>query len=97
MSEIALDYSAAGVEVRGDLRAAHRAVLDHLRRPGSWFSGAERIAVAAESRRASECPLCGERKVALSPEQVAGEHEAFRCSLCRPHCRAHLRGIAPTE
>jgi len=71
-----LDYSSAGVEVREDLRDTHRALLDSLRRPGAWLTGAERLAVAQESRNSSECGLCNERQQALSPEQVQGEHDA---------------------
>ncbi len=74
MSDLQLDYAAAGVEVREDLQAAHRRVLEHLRRPGSWFRGAERLAIADEARRALQCGLCRERKAALSPEHVTGEH-----------------------
>lgn len=69
-----LDYSPAGVPVRADLKDAHRAILHHLRSPGSWFTGAERLAIAAESRSAEECGLCAARKAALSPEHAVGEH-----------------------
>lgn len=69
-----LDYAAAGVKVREDLQQSHAATLEHLRAPGCWFSGAERLAIAAESRAALECPLCRERAQALSPEHAAGEH-----------------------
>ncbi len=75
----ALGYAAAPVAVRDDLVEAQRALLDHLRRPGSWFTGAERIAIAAESRGAGTCRLCRDRKAALSPEAVRGEHD--RASL----------------
>lgn len=74
MSDLQLDYSAAGAQVRADLQSAHRRLLEHFRRPGSWFSGAERLAIAAEARRAVDCPACRERKAALSPEQPTGEH-----------------------
>ena len=63
------------VPVRDDLREWHRALLDHLRHPGCWFSGAERLAIAAESRHAPACPLCRERTAALSPEHARGAHE----------------------
>jgi hypothetical protein len=69
-----VDYSPAGVLVREDLRETHLAMLDHIRRPGSWFTGGERLAIAAESRNALACPLCLERKSSLSPEHPAGEH-----------------------
>jgi len=69
-----LDYAPAGVPIRQDLQEAHRAILEHLRAPGAWLTGAQRMAVAAESRNAVECALCVDRKEALSPEQVQGEH-----------------------
>jgi hypothetical protein len=71
---IELDYSAAGAAVRPDLQAAHRALLEYLRRPGSWFNGAERLAIAAEARRAPDCGLCRARGAALSPGHASGEH-----------------------
>jgi hypothetical protein len=73
--DIAVEYLGADAAVRDGLRDSHRALLDALRRPGNWFTGAERIAIAAESRRAPSCPLCIARKAALSPEQPRGEHE----------------------
>ena len=47
-----------------------------LARPGTWWSGAERIAIAAETRAAMQCRLCGQRKAALSPYAVTGGHDA---------------------
>lgn len=43
---------------------------------GTWFSGAERLAIAAEARQATHCALCRARKAALSPYQVEGSHDA---------------------
>src|SRR5262249_6937941 len=37
-----LDYSAAGVAVRDDLRAAHRLIWEYIRKPGNWWTGAQR-------------------------------------------------------
>jgi alkylhydroperoxidase family enzyme len=74
MSEPVVDYSAAGVPVRDDLRRTHLAMLEYLRKPGCWFTGAERLALAAESRNALACALCRERKASLSPEHPKGEH-----------------------
>jgi len=42
--------------------------------PGSWFDGAERVALAAEVRASRGCALCAERRAALSPSAVPGEH-----------------------
>ena len=70
----AFDYTISAVPIRPDIPAAHRAFWHRLAGPGSWFSGAERVAIAAESRRALDCPLCAARRQALSPNAVAGEH-----------------------
>lgn len=69
-----LDYSAADVSVRDDIRAAQQELWEHLRRPGTWWSGPQRVAIAAESRRSVECGLCRERKASLSAGAVAGAH-----------------------
>lgn len=74
MSE--LDYSATGLPVSGDLIRCHQAILDHIAAPGTWWTGAERVAIAAESREALTCDLCARRKDALSPNAVSGEHDA---------------------
>ena len=62
--------------VRADLLAAQDHFLEHVRSPGTWWTGAERSAIAAESRAADDCGLCRERKAALSPNGVSGPHEA---------------------
>jgi hypothetical protein len=62
--------------VRDDLLAAHRRVFEDLARPGCWWTGAERIAIAAETRSTRDCALCRERKAALSPS--GGTHAAAR-------------------
>ena len=69
-----LDYSSAEVPVRDDLRQAQAFLLEHIASPGTWWTGAERVEIAAESRRALDCPLCLERKGALSPAQVQVTH-----------------------
>jgi hypothetical protein len=46
-----------------------------LARPGTWWNGAERVAIAAEVRRAPTCDLCRRRKEALSPYTVDGAHD----------------------
>ena len=34
--------------------------------PGTWLTGAERVAIASETRNAPNCTLCKQRKDALS-------------------------------
>ena len=70
------DYSPAVVEVREDLRDAHRRLWEHVRSPGTWWTGTQRVAIAAEARAAVNCSLCGERQQALSADAVRGEHDS---------------------
>jgi hypothetical protein len=74
--DIEVDYAAAGVPVRGDLLDAHRWMLGHIRAPGTWWTGAERVAIASAARAADACSRCRARKAALSPNAVTGEHHA---------------------
>lgn len=64
----------APLGIRADIVAAHAQVWQNLARPGNWLTGAERVAIMAETRAAWSCPLCQERKRALSPYGVDGEH-----------------------
>lgn len=70
----AFDYSASPYAIREDIRREHRAFWRRLAQPGSWWTGAERVAIAAASRRAWDCGLCIARKAALSPNAVRGDH-----------------------
>jgi hypothetical protein len=69
------DYSASGTAVRQDLRDCHRFILEHVTSPGTWWSGADRRAIAEESRAATSCGLCRQRKGALSAN-APGEHQS---------------------
>lgn len=70
----ALSYTAAPVSVRADLVEAHQQIWQKLAEPGTWWTGAERVAIAAEVRKAGQCQLCAERKAALSASAVHGQH-----------------------
>jgi hypothetical protein len=70
------DYSESPHPIRADLVEAHRAVWAHIATAGVWLAGAERVAVAAETRRARDCALCATRKGALSPYAGAEQHAA---------------------
>src|SRR5262249_52478047 len=70
-------YEAAPLPIRADLAAAHRRARDHLARPGTWWSGAERVALMAEARNAPQCKLCRVRKEALSPAVISGAHDSL--------------------
>jgi hypothetical protein len=69
-----LSYSTSSVPVRGDLSAAHRRAWLRVGKAGNWWTGAERVAIAAEARNAGHCALCKARKAALSPYTISGEH-----------------------
>jgi hypothetical protein len=68
-------YAAAPVPVRDDLRAAHVRAWRDLGRPGTWWTGAERVAIAGHVRAAAGCALCRTRRDALSPYTIAGIHD----------------------
>jgi hypothetical protein len=56
--------------MRSALAGTWRAVGE----PGEWWTGAERRAIAEETRTARGCALCRARKAALLPHGIAGEH-----------------------
>ena len=74
MSEL---YTRPAYPIREDLAAAHSRAWAHIALPGTWWDGAVRVAIAAETRQALGCALCRERKVALSPSAVAGHHDSL--------------------
>lgn len=74
MSIVTSDHTT-DIAVRDDLIKAHRGYWDHLSKPGTWWSGTERVAIARETRLARVCALCQQRKAALSPYGVEGDHD----------------------
>jgi len=60
--------------IRQDLTEAYGEFWHRLARPGNWWTGAERIAIAAEVRAAADCAFCLERKAARTPNSVHGTH-----------------------
>jgi len=69
-------HGAASLPVRAEIREAHERAWVRIASPGTWWSGSERVAIAAEARAARACGLCRERKRALSPASVAGNHDS---------------------
>ena len=61
-------------DVRSDLRECHARTREHLRNAGTWWTSAERLQFAAEVRAARACNYCRERKAAVSPMALDGEH-----------------------
>jgi len=72
----AFSFADSPYPIRDDLAAAFRTSWQRLSAPGTWWSGAERVAIAEEARRSVSCALCRTRSAALSPHAVSGEHEA---------------------
>lgn len=70
-----ISYQNVALPVREDITAAHRRTWDRLGRAGTWLTGAERLVIAREARAALDCKLCRERKGALSPNLVHGNHD----------------------
>jgi hypothetical protein len=64
----------ASLPVPEAIASAHRRAWDRLAAPGDWWTGAERVAIAAAVRAPRDCELCRARRVALSPSAVVGEH-----------------------
>lgn len=62
--------------IRDPLARERERAWVRLAEPGTWWTGAERLAIAAESRLAHHCALCRARKAALSPYTVEGAHES---------------------
>ena len=64
----------AALPVAEDAATAHGAALRAIGEPGAWWSGADRLAIARETRAASCDSLCAARTAALSPNATEGEH-----------------------
>lgn len=69
-------FNDIDLSIREDLRTALQEAWRRLARPGNWFTGRERVAIAADSRNAIDCKLCLERKDCLSPASVQGTHDS---------------------
>lgn len=71
------EFDPRRLPVREGLRRECGLAWERLASPGTWWSAAERLAIAAESRNAHACPLCRSRKEALSPYTVDGAHASL--------------------
>lgn len=71
----AFSYSNSPYPIRSDLVSAYQDAWDKLANAGTWWTGAERVAIADEVRNAQTCGFCAERKAALSPfAHIPGDH-----------------------
>jgi hypothetical protein len=71
-----VSYAHAPFPVRGDFDAAHQRYWRRLQSPGAWWTSAQRITIAAETREARHCALCRARRDSLSPNAPAGRHDS---------------------
>ena len=69
-------YELTDYPLREGLIEAHEKVWENIAGPGPFWTGAERIAMVAESRTATSCLLCAKRRQALSPYAVDGVHDS---------------------
>ena len=67
--------------MRPALQAAQQQAWQRIGLPGTWWTGAQRLAMARECRAASGCALCAARAKALSPLSVPGTHDVAEPSL----------------
>jgi hypothetical protein len=65
------------MRIRANLLAAQAHAWEQIGQPGTWWSGAERVAIAAETRHAARCPLCAARGEAPPPAMAAGDHNTL--------------------
>ncbi len=72
----ASSFMGSTLPVRDDLVVANESAWTAIAAPGTWLSGAQRVAVAAEVRAAFACAHCARIKAALSPDGVAGAHDS---------------------
>ena len=71
----AFNYHHTGYDIRSELQDANRYTWHYLSQPGNWWSAEEKIAIAKETRQATQCAFCQQRKLAISPFAVKGTHE----------------------
>src|SRR5689334_5088537 len=73
----ARSFGDSALPVRADLVDAHERAWAAIAAPGTWLTGEERLAVAAEIRAAHSCAHCARIKAALSPNGVEGTHASL--------------------
>jgi hypothetical protein len=72
---MAFTYADSPHQIREDLKQAYADYWQELAKPGNWWSGTQRVAIAQETRDAVNCSFCAERKQALSPYNLDGDHQ----------------------
>lgn len=69
-----ITYQQVPAPVRVTFAESHQRFWERLAAHGTWWTGAQRVAIAGEARAARDCPCCRERKAALSPHTAGGSH-----------------------
>lgn len=72
-----IEVAGEMLPVREGLAREIETAWDRLSQPGTWWTGAERLAIAAEARQAETCDLCARREAALSPYTIEGAHDGL--------------------
>jgi len=72
-----IDWGNATEGLRDDLGNTVESVWRTLGSAGTWWSGADRLAIVAEIRHARSCQHCAECKESLSPFGVEGTHDVL--------------------
>ena len=70
------DYATSPYPIPDRIPPAHRRTWERLAAPGQWWTGTERVGIAAAVRAAEDCSLCHARKDALSAAAVEGDHDS---------------------
>jgi len=71
-----ITYEHVSAPVRPAFAHSHQRFWNRLAAAGTWWTGAERVAIAQEARAAHACSYCRDRRAALSPHTVRGTHTA---------------------
>jgi hypothetical protein len=89
---MSFEFNDAPISIRAEIQEALRKEWAFLAAPGTWWSGAERVAIAAEARRAMLESLSEQR---LRDQAVAGERTASRpASILGEHVTAVVGAVA---
>lgn len=62
-------------KIRSELARSLDVAWQRVGEAGTWWTDAERVAIAAETRQAVHCDLCRVRKHAVSAAMVSGKHD----------------------
>lgn len=89
---MSIDFSNSTISIRPQIQDALRREWSFLAAPGTWWSGAERVAIAAEARQAM---LESRSEQSLGDQAVGGERAASRpTSILDEHVTDVVRAVA---